>query len=70
MNPILRELKNNKKFFCLTINMAPKLKYMNDILDSFNISDYIDIELNILRNNQTIYELTSRIILEQINYFY
>lgn len=64
MIPILRELKNNKKFFCLTINMAQKLKYMNDILDSFNISDYIDIELNILRNNQTIYELTSRIILE------
>ena len=63
MIPILRELKNNKKFFCLTINMAQKLKYMNDILDSFNISDYIDIELNILRNNQTIYELTSRIIL-------
>lgn len=64
MIPILRELKNNKKFFCLTINIAPKLKYINEILDSFNISNYIDIELNILRNNQPIYEMTSKIILE------
>ena len=37
---------------------------MKQILESLNASDFIDIELNVMKNNQTLVELTSKIILE------
>ena len=64
MIPIIKELKCNKKFFCFTINTGQHKKMINQILESLNMSDFIDIELNIMRNNQSLFELTSRTILE------
>ena len=57
MIPIIKELKNNKKFFCLVINTGQHTKLINQILESLNMNDYIDIELNIMKNNQTLSEL-------------
>ena len=34
------------------------------ILESLNMTKYVDIELNVMRKNQTLSKLTSRIILE------
>ena len=64
MIPIIKELKNNKKFFCLAINTGQHTKLINQILESLNMTGYIDIELNIMKNNQTLSELTSRTLLE------
>jgi len=64
MIPIIKELKNNKKFFCLVINTGQHTKLINQILESLNMNDYIDIELNIMKNNQTLSELTSKTLLE------
>ena len=62
--PIIRELKNNKKFFCLVINTGQHSKMIKNILKSLNASDSIDFELNVMRNNQTLSELTYRTIIE------
>ena len=62
--PIIKELKSNKKFFCFAINTGQHKKLINQILESLNMTGYIDIELNIMKNNQTLSELTSRTILE------
>ena len=62
--PIIKELKHNKKFFCVVINTGQHSKMIKQILKSLNVSDSIDIELNIMRKNQTLSELTYRTILE------
>ena len=64
MIPIIKELKNNKKFFCVVINTNQHSKMTKQILKSLNISDSIDIELNIMKNNQTLSDLTHKTILE------
>ena len=64
MIPIIKLLKNNKNFLCITINTGQHRKMIKQILESLNMSDSIDIELNIMKNNQTLPELTSKIILE------
>ena len=64
MIPIIKELKSNKKFFCITINTGQHQKMANKILESLNMAKYVDIELNVMRKNQTLSKLTSRIILE------
>ena len=64
MIPIIKELKNNKKFFSIVINTGQHSKMIKQILKSLNVSSSIDIELNIMRNNQTLSELTYRTILE------
>lgn len=69
MIPIIKELKNNKKFFCITINTGQHKKMINQILESLNMSGYIDIVLNVMKNNQTLSELTSRTISELTKIF-
>lgn len=64
MIPIIKELKSNKKFICITINTGQHQKMANKILESLNMTQYVDIELNVMRKNQTLSKLTSRIILE------
>ena len=64
MIPIIKELKTNKKFFCVVINTGQHSKLIKQILKSLNISDLIDIELKIMRENQTLSELTYRTIFE------
>ena len=62
--PIIKLLKNNKNFLCVTINTGQHKKMLTQILESLNISDSIDIECNIMKNNQTLPDLTSKIMLE------
>ena len=64
MIPIIKLLKKNKNFLCITINTGQHRKMIKQILKSLNMSDSIDIELNVMKNNQTLSELTSKIILE------
>ena len=64
MIPIIKLLKNNKNFLCITINTGQHRKMIKQILESLNMSDSIDIELNIMKNNQTLPELTSKIMLK------
>jgi len=64
MIPIIKEIKNNKKFFSVVINTGQHSKMIKQILKSLNVSDSIDIELNIMRKNQTLSELTYKTILE------
>ena len=64
MIPIIKKLKNNKKFLCITINTGQHKIMIKQILESLNASDFIDIELNVMKNNQTLVEITSKIILE------
>ena len=64
MIPLIKLLKNNKDFLCITINTGQHKKMIQQILESLNMSDSIDIELNIMKNNQTLPELTSKILLE------
>ena len=62
--PIINELKNNKKFFCITINTGQHKKMSKQILESLNMSKNVDIELNVMEKNQSLVKLTSKIILE------
>ena len=64
MIPIIKLLKNNKNFLCITINTGQHKKMIKQILESLNMSDSIDIELNIMKNNQTLPEITSKIMVE------
>ena len=62
MIPIIREFKNNNKFFYITLNTWHHQKMAKQILESLNMTKYVDIELNVMRNYQTLSKLTSRII--------
>ena len=64
MIPIIKELKNNNKFFCITVNIGSHQKMTKQILKSLNMNKYIDIELNVMRKNQILSKLTSKITLE------
>ena len=63
MIPIIKELKNNPKFFCITVDTGQH-KMSKQIIESLNMSEYVDIGLNVMRKNQTLSKLTSRIMLE------
>ena len=62
MIPIIKLLKKNKKFLWITINVGPHKMMIKQILNSFNMS--IDINLNIFRNNDSPAESSSKIIFE------
>ena len=64
MIPLINLLKNSKDFLCITINTGQHKKMIQQILESLNMSNSIDIELNIMKKNQTLPELTSKIMLE------
>jgi UDP-N-acetylglucosamine 2-epimerase (non-hydrolysing) len=57
--PIIKELKNTNDFLCVNINTGQHKKMVNQILDSFNASNFVDINLNLMRDNQTLSDLTS-----------
>ena len=61
---IIKLLKNNKNFLCITINTGQHKRMIKQILESLNMSDSIDIELNLMKNNQTLSDLTSSIMIE------
>ena len=64
MLPIIKELKKNRKFLCVIINTGQHSKLIKQILKSLNISNSIDINLNIMRKNQTLSKLTYLTILK------
>ena len=51
------------------INTGQNRKMIKQIIESLNMSDFIDIDLNIMKNNQSLPELTSRIMLELNNIY-
>ena len=62
--PLIKELKTNKNFVCIVINTGQHKEIMKEILTALNMDDYIDFNLNIMKNNQSLSLLTSKIIIE------
>jgi len=62
--PLIKELKKNKNFVCIIINTGQHKEMLKQILDSINIDNSIDFNLNIMKNNQSLSQLTSRTISE------
>ena len=62
--PLIKELKNNKNFICIIINTGQHKEMIQQILNSLNIDDYIDYNLNLMKKNQSLSELTSKSISE------
>jgi len=63
--PLIKELKSRKIFDITTINTGQHRKMIKNILESLDLdNNIIDIELNMMKNNQSLTELTSRTILE------
>jgi len=62
--PLIKELKENKNFKCITINTGQHKEMIHQILESFNMENVIDFNLNIMKKNQSLAKLTSKTILE------
>ena len=62
--PLIKELKENKNFLCFTINTGQHKEMIQPILESFNMENTIDFNLNLMEKNQSLAKLTSRAILE------
>ena len=62
--PLIKELKNNKDFICIAINTGQHKEMMQRILESFNMENSIDFNLNIMKKNQSLAKLTSVAISE------
>ena len=50
--PLIKELKENKNFICFTINTGQHKEMIHQILESFNMENSIDFNLNIMKKNQ------------------
>ena len=57
--PLIKELKNNSNFICITINTGQHKEMIQQILESFNMENSIDFNLNIMKKNQSLAKLTS-----------
>ena len=62
--PLIKELKKNKNFICIIINTGQHKEMLQQILDSLNMDNIIDFNLNLMQKNQSLAKLTSKIILE------
>jgi len=62
--PLIKELKENKKFICITINTGQHKEMIQQILESFNMESSIDYNLNIMKKNQSLAEMTAKTISE------
>ena len=60
--PLIKELKENKNFICIIINTGQHKEMMKQILNSLNMDNSIDFNLNIMKKNQSLAELTSKSI--------
>ncbi|MGA1865819.1 MAG: non-hydrolyzing UDP-N-acetylglucosamine 2-epimerase [bacterium] len=61
MAPVIKKLEVTKGFESIVCVSAQHREMLDHALDIFNIQPHID--LNIMRNNQSLYDVTSRIIL-------
>ena len=50
--PLIKELKKNKNFTCIIINTGQHKEMLKQILDSINLDESIDFNLNLMKNNQ------------------
>ena len=62
--PLIKELKKNKNFTCIIINTGQHKEMLKQILDSINLDESIDFNLNLMINNQSLSQLTSKAIIE------
>jgi len=62
MCPLVRQLKQNKNFKVLTIVTAQHREMLDSVLDLFEIKP--DYDLNLMKPNQNLWELSSQILLE------
>ena len=62
--PLIKELRENKKFVCIIINTGQHKEMMQQMLKSFKMDNSIDFNLNIMKKNQSLSTLTSKIISE------
>ena len=62
--PLIKELKENNNFICIVINTGQHKEMIQQILDSLQMDDSIDFNLNLMKNNQSLSELTSKSISE------
>ena len=60
--PLIKELKENKKFICILINTGQHKEMIQQILDSLDMDDSIDFNLNLMQKNQSLTQLTSKAI--------
>jgi UDP-N-acetylglucosamine 2-epimerase (non-hydrolysing) len=60
--PLIKELKKNKKFICILINTGQHKEMIQQILNSLDMDDSIDFNLNLMQINQSLAELTSKAI--------
>ena len=60
--PLIKQLKMNKKFICILINTGQHKEMIQQILKSINMDDSIDFNLNLMKKNQSLAELTSNAI--------
>lgn len=62
--PLIKQLKSNTNFTCITINTGQHKEMIQQILNSLNMDDSIDFNLNLMKKNQSLSELTSKLISE------
>ena len=62
--PLIKELKENKKFICIIINTGQHKEMIQQVFDSLNMDNEIDFNLNLMQKNQSLSKLTAKIILE------
>jgi UDP-N-acetylglucosamine 2-epimerase (non-hydrolysing) len=59
--PLIKDLKKNKNFNCISINIGQH-KEIQQIMKSFNMGNSIVFNLNIIKKKQSLAKLTSQII--------
>ena len=60
--PLIKELRKNKRFICITINTGQHKEMIQQILFSLKMDNSIDFNLNLMKNNQSLSQLTSESI--------
>ena len=67
--PLIKKLKENKQFICITINTGQHKEMIQQILNSIYIGNSIDFNLNIMKKNQSLPKLTSKAISDLENLY-
>ena len=62
MCPLVRKLKHNSKFEVITVVTAQHREMLDSVLDLFEIKP--DYDLNLMKPNQNLWDLSSKVILE------
>jgi len=60
--PLIIELKKKEKFLCITINTGQPREMLQQVFESLKMGDSIDFNLNLMKKNESLAKLTSKII--------